>query len=253
MSPHPGIKHWWAIEAMIASYNHVYKVVYGTTYQRSGPIGVSDYGMAPIASFQLEFLALSDDPQKVARAIDKFRKGDRQYVLDVFHESPSAREVKAQYIELGYEFIRTGPVLAIELPLNVRADTSFVRKVESAEQIEFANQSLGAEEEHIPVASLGDPHIQNFYAEMDGQAVGWAQLVTIYPDTGYINQLFTLSSFRGRRVGTALVERIHMECHQRGIEQIVLVSSEIALGLYRRLGYRPLVYFTAFRPKEEKK
>jgi ribosomal protein S18 acetylase RimI-like enzyme len=76
-------------------------------------------------------------------------------------------------------------------------------------------------------------------------------MVTIYPETGYINQLFTLSRYRGRRIGTALVERIHMACHQSGIEQIVLVSSEMAMGMYRRLGYRPLAYFTAFRPKGE--
>ena len=124
MSPLPNIAHWWAIEAMIASYNHVYKVVYGTTYKKMGAIGVSDYGTAPIASFQLEFLALDADPQKVGKAISKYKKKGCNYVLDVFHESPSAPELKAQYIGLGYDFIRTGPILAVELPRTVRADTS---------------------------------------------------------------------------------------------------------------------------------
>jgi ribosomal protein S18 acetylase RimI-like enzyme len=45
--------------------------------------------------------------------------------------------------------------------------------------------------------------------------------------------------------------RTHVECTQRSISRMALVSSDAALGLYRRLGYRPLAYFTALRLKQE--
>lgn len=249
MSPLPDIAHWWAIEAMIASYNHVYKVVHGTTYETRGVIGVSDYGDIPIASFQLEFLALDDDPQVVVDAIRDYRTGNRSYVLDVFHEPLSVPELKAQYAELGYEFLRTGPILGIELPAPVRGDISFIKSAETREQVGFANGDLAPENENIPLETLADPNIKNFYAELDGHCAGWAQLVTVYPGTGYVNQLYTLEKYRGRKIGTALIERIHAECDQRGLGRIALISSEMAMGLYRRLGYRPLAYFTVFRPK----
>ncbi len=249
MSPLPNIAHWWAIEAMIASYNHVCKVAYGTTYEILDGVAISNYGSAPITSIQLEFLALDDDPAKVHAAVRGYETGGRDFVLDIFHESSSEPELEAQYEELGYEFIRTGPILGIELPQPVHGDISFVQKIETARQLEFANQGLHREEESIPAETLGDPHIRNFYAEMDGQAVGWAQLVTAYPGTGYINELYTLSSYRNRRVGSALVERIHADCDQLNLGQVVLISSDKALRLYERLGYQTLAYFTAFRPK----
>lgn len=250
MSPLPDIAHWWAIEAMIASYNHVYKVAYGTTYETIGAVGVSDYAAAPIASFQLEFLALDEDPVKVHEAVRGFERKGQEFVLDVFHESPAALRLKAQYNDLGYDFIRTGPILGLELPIPARGDISFVKRIETAEHLNLANQSLQAEGEVIQLETLGDPCIQNYYAEMDGQAVGWAQLVTLYPGAGYVNQLFVLSGYRNRRIGSALMERIHAECGRLNLGHIVLVSSEMAMHLYRRLGYRPLAYFTAFRPRE---
>jgi ribosomal protein S18 acetylase RimI-like enzyme len=250
MSPLPDIAHWWAIEAMIASYNHVYHSVFGTTYKTLGVIGVSDYGSAPISSFQLEFLALDDNPDAVANAIRQFPVNHCEFVLDVFHESPSVPGLKARYDDLGYEFVRTGPILGLELPIPVRGDTSFVKAVETAEQVGFANKSLALEGEKIPIETLGDVRVQNFYAEVDGQAAGWAQLVTVYPGTGYVNQLHVLEKYRGHKVGSALVERTHLECDRRGLGRMVLVSSDMAMGLYRRLGYRPLAYFTVFRPKE---
>jgi hypothetical protein len=36
-----------------------------------------------------------------------------------------------------------------------------------------------------------------------------------------------------------------------GYNRMALVSSDMGLALYRRLGYRPMAYFTALRPKED--
>ncbi len=249
--PFPKLSNWWVVEAMIASYNHVYKTVYNSQYYDLGSIGVSDYGAAPIAAFQLEFLALDDDPQIVAKAIENYEIDGRKYVVDVFHTQPSAKDVKAQYAEHGYEFVRTGPIFGYEIPSPVRGETLEVIKIETKDQLDKANLALYLENESIPVVTLNDPYIHNFYAELNGRIAGWAQLVTVYPGTGYINQLYTLTDFRKQQVGRSLMARTHVECALHGIQRMTLVSSDMALGLYRRLGYRPLAYFTALQLKEE--
>ena len=91
-SPRPDIGNWWAVEAMIASYNHVYKVTHKTEHKVHGPIGVSIYEDTPIACFQYEFLALSADAQSVMDAVLAYPvPDDKHYILDVFHPSPSTR------------------------------------------------------------------------------------------------------------------------------------------------------------------
>jgi GNAT superfamily N-acetyltransferase len=251
MSPLPVMEHAWVVEAMVASYNHVYKVVYNTKYIEQKSIGISDYGDAPIASFQVEFLAMDNNPKKVMAAIKKYKVGERKYVLDVFHGMPSAREIKTQYTEHGLEFVRTGPILGLDIPAPVLAHVARVKKIETREQLEAANAQLSAEGETIPVETLADPNIHNFVADWKDRVAGWVQLVTIHPDVAYVNQLYTLTDLRNNRIGTSMMTYVHGYCADRGLKRMALVSSDMALGVYRRFGYRPLAYFTVFRPKTE--
>lgn len=248
-NPRPDIENWWAVEAMIASYNHVYQVTHKTKYKVHGPIGISIYEGAPIASFQYEFLALSADAQSVMEAVLAYPvPNDKQYVLDVFHPAPSNRALKDQYTKFAHEFVRTGPILGFDLPARVNTIPSNVFKATTIQQAETANNSLTAEGERIYVQTLRDKHIHSFYVEHEGEAVGWLQLVTVYDKVGYINQLYVLKNHRNRRFGTALVQRAHACAIELGMRRMVLIPSNLAMQLYRRLGYRPLLYFSTFQP-----
>ena len=243
------IKDWWAVEAMIASYNYAYQIAYKTTYEVNGPIGVTKYGNIHIAPYQFEFLALSSNPRVVTEAIRNYpmREEDR-FILNVFHASPTVPELKAKYISLGYDFIRTGPILGRDLPpKQQRNDVSNIHKADTIRKAEFANESLTNEGERIPLDSMGKKDVHNFYAEVSGHAVGWVQMITVYPNVGYIHHLYTLSMYRGLHVGSTLIERVQIEAVQLGLQNMVMVPSDMALGLAIRLGYRPLAYFTAFR------
>ncbi|HKY53073.1 MAG TPA: GNAT family N-acetyltransferase [Anaerolineales bacterium] len=243
------IENWWAVEAMIASYNHVYQVTYKTRYEVQGPIGISIYDGAPIASFHYEFLALSMDPKAVMDAVLAYDiPNDKQYVIDVFHPLPSSPVLKEQYAKFAHEFVRTGPVLGLELSANANIIPTNVQLATTIQQAEIANHNLTAEGERIHVQTLRDPHIHSFYVQVDGEAAGWLQLVTIYPDVGYINQLYVLKAFRNRKLGTALVQRAQAYAMELGLKHMTLIPSEMAIPLYRRLGYCPLLYFSAFRP-----
>lgn len=245
----PDIDHWWAVEAMIASYNHVYKVTYKTRYEVHGPIGISIYDGAPIASFQYEFLALSVDAKSVMDAVLAYPiPNEKQYVIDVFHPLPSDLILKEQYTRYAHEFVRTGPILGLDLPKKVQTIPSNVFKATTIQQAETANHNLTAEGERIHVQTLRDKHIHSFYVQHEGETAGWLQLVMIYPKTAYINQLYVLSTFRNKKLGTALVQRAQAHAIELGMQHMVAVPSDKAMQLYRRLGYHPLLYFSAFQP-----
>jgi GNAT superfamily N-acetyltransferase len=247
------IKDWWAVEAMIASYNHAYQIAYKTTYEVNGPLGVTKYGSSPVAPFQFEFQALNPNPRVVTEAIRKYPMGEKdKFILNVFHASPTVPELKAKYQSLGYDFIRTGPILSRELPPKKQQnDVSHIHKVNTIHRAEFANESLTNEGERIPLDSLREKHIHNFYAEVSGHAVGWLQLVTIYPNVGYVQHIYTMSMYRGMKIGSALLERAQIATVELGYQHMVMVPSEMAMGLTIRLGYRPLAYFSAFRLGED--
>ena len=248
-NPRPDIENWWAAEAMIASYNHVYKVTHRTEYKVIGPIGVSIYDGAPIASFQYEFLALSADTQSVMDAVLAYPiPDDKHYIIDVFHPSPSDRRLKNLLAKYALEFIRTGPILGLELPARALTIPANVHKVSTIQEAETANHNLTAEGERIYIQTLRDKHIHTFYVEHEGEAVGWLQLVTKYPKVGYINQLHVLKNHRKRRLGSALVQSAHAYAVELGLKQMVVIPSDQAMHLFRRFGYRPLLYFSAFQP-----
>lgn len=253
-NPRPDIKNWWAVEAMIASYNHVYQVVYKTQYEERGPIGVSIYNDAPIASFHYEFLALSANLQAVTDALEAYPIPDgKQHIVNIFHPTPADHSLKEHFTQYGLEFVRTGPILGYHLPLKVSTIPLNIYKAKTLHHTEAANNSLTAEGERIHVQTLRDKHIHNFYVKEDGQATGWIQLVTKSAGVGYINQLYVLKEFRKRKLGTTLVHAAHSDALKLGIRNMVAIPSDMSLHLFRRLGYRPLLYFSAFRPRPYRK
>ena len=209
------------------------------------------YDGAPIAGFQYEFLALSPDAKKVMEAVLAYPvpKG-KHYIIDVFHAQPSGLALREQYARYSHEFIRTGVILGLDLPVRINTIPANVYQATSIKQAETANHSLTREGERIHVQTLRDKHIHSFYIEVDGEAVGWLQLVTIYPNVGYVNQLYVLEAYRKKKLGTALIQHAHKYAMEVGLKCMVLVPSALAIHLYRRVGYRPLLYFSAFRPAE---
>jgi GNAT superfamily N-acetyltransferase len=248
----PLLPNQWAIDALIRSYIHVYQVAYHSRYEQLGGVGVSRYKhKIPGIPSQLEFLALEPDPVAVCARINSYpRKPHEKYVLNVFHSGPTQPEVKTQYQSLGYEFVETAMIMGLSLPVRTSRGWTHVHKIGALEEIEFANKGLALGGEHIPERTFGDPHISNFYAQLEHRAVGWTQLVTVCDGIGYLNQLYTLPVYRRRGIGTRLLRRAHQEANHLGLHHMVLLASEMGMMLYRRAGYKPLVYLSVFRPQE---
>ena len=246
------IENWWAAQAMIASYNHVYQVAFGTTYTDLGTIGVSHYGKAKVgASFQIEFLALCNQPEAVVQAIRAYptRPGE-EYVLDVFHPSFDSGSLIDQYATLGFDYRSTRTILGRKLPVPARGQSVVTYKILTSEQVAQVNPKLAADGEMIYLQTVADPYIHNYAAEVDRQVAGWAQLVTVQPQVAYLHQLYTLVAYRRRGVAAALLDLVHAEAWKMGCQHVVLIPSTVAMALYARYAYRPLLYLSVFKPEK---
>ena len=255
MSTLPPPSNPWAIEALIRSHNHVYQAAYHSRYEDLGGVGVCRYkNKVPGLSFQMEFLAVEPDPVVVCARINSYpKKPGEKFVLNVFHSGPTQPELKDQYLALGYAFVETAMIMGLPLPVRTSRGWTHVHKINAPEEIEFANKGLALGGEHIPPKIFGDPHILNFYAQLEHRAVGWAQLVTVCEGIGYLNQLYTLPVYRRRGIGTRMMRRVHQEANHLGLRHMLLLASEMGMSLYRRAGYQPLAYLSVFQPQIQSK
>lgn len=88
------------------------------------------------------------------------------------------------------------------------------------------------------------PRFEIFLAEVDGRVVGYAFVFETYSTfralpTLYLEDLFVLEEFRGRRVGYALFKHCAQEAVKRGCgryEWTVLDWNTHAIDFYKRLG-----------------
>lgn len=245
------LQNSWAVEALIQSHNYVHRRAWHTRHEDLEGVNVCHYkNRAPGIPFQMEFMAVEQDPVVVVGRINSYpKKPGETFILNVFHPEPSQPVLKAQYHSLGYDFVETAALLGLSLPVKTSRGWTHVHRVNSLEEIEFANRGLALGGEHIPPQIFGDAHIVNFYAQLEHRAVGWTQLVAVCEGIGFLNKLYTLPVYRRRGIGTRLLRRAHQEANHLGLHHMVLLASEMGMSIFRRAGYRPLAYLSVFRPE----
>jgi GNAT superfamily N-acetyltransferase len=99
------------------------------------------------------------------------------------------------------------------------------------------------------------PRIQAFLGECDGIAAGYAFVFETYSSflalpTLYLEDLFVLPEYRGRKLGFALFTAMVAEAHRRGcgrMEWSVLEWNRLAIDFYERLGARELKEWRVYR------
>jgi len=92
------------------------------------------------------------------------------------------------------------------------------------------------------------PRFEIFLAELDKQVVGYAFIFETYSTfraqpSLYLEDLFVLEEYRGRRVGYALFKHCAQEAVKRGcgrFEWAVLAWNTHAINFYQRLGAKHL-------------
>jgi len=113
-----------------------------------------------------------------------------------------------------------------------------------------------AAQQRLVVDAFGPhPRFEVFFAEADGKVAGYAFVFETYSTflalpTLYLEDLFVLPEFRGRRVGYALMLYLAREAVKRGcgrMEWTVLDWNQHAIDFYRRLGGQHLEEWYHYR------
>jgi GNAT superfamily N-acetyltransferase len=99
------------------------------------------------------------------------------------------------------------------------------------------------------------PRIDGLLAFMDGYPVGYAIILETYSSflalpTLYLEDLFVLPEYRGRKAGLALFEEVRAEAKRRDcgrIEWTVLDWNQLAIDFYNRLGGEHLKEWQLYR------
>jgi GNAT superfamily N-acetyltransferase len=99
------------------------------------------------------------------------------------------------------------------------------------------------------------PRIEPYLAEIGGAAVGYALCFETYSSflalpTLFLEDLFVLSEYRGRKVGRTLFAAMVSEAHRRGcgrLEWTVLDWNRLAIDFYLRAGGSHMKEWQLFR------
>jgi predicted GNAT family N-acyltransferase len=79
-----------------------------------------------------------------------------------------------------------------------------------------------------------DPQCDHVLAEARGEAIGTGRLL---PD-GHIGRMAVLPAWRGKGVGSAILDELLAMASERGIQRIVLHAQTQARAFYERHGFR---------------
>lgn len=95
----------------------------------------------------------------------------------------------------------------------------------------------------LTVEQMAEPAVTLFVArDEEGRAVGMGALKDHGDGLGEVKRMYTLPAVRGRRVGSALLERIEEEARRKQIARLVLETGEApgfepAYRVYERGGF----------------
>ena len=128
------------------------------------------------------------------------------------------------------------PSQASDVPQVVRLVTSILNKEFSQDQSAYPTEDL----ERIP-ALYALPESTFFVAEEDHRVVGTCGVKADSSQTAILRRFFVDPSYRGKGVGTALLQEALSFCQRRGFREIVIRTStrmESAIRLCHVAGFR---------------
>jgi len=82
-----------------------------------------------------------------------------------------------------------------------------------------------------------DPRLAFYYLLVGQRPVAMARVARKKPGVGWVSHVYTAPDFRGRGLATALMSRVLAEQLEAGDRLSLLLATENAHSLYRKLGY----------------
>ena len=147
--------------------------------------------------------------------------------------------------------------MSIEVRKAVPSDGSTILSLVTAlaDYEKLAPPDAGARERLLRDIFSPRPRLECFLAEADGEAAGYAFVFETYSSflalpTLYLEDLFVLPAFRGRKAGFSLFRAMVAEAAARGcgrMEWTVLDWNELAIEFYKRSGAKYMKEWHLYR------
>ena len=103
----------------------------------------------------------------------------------------------------------------------------------------LSEESYWARRIPVEVVNRSIDHSLNFGLYERGRQMGFARVVTDRATFAFIRDVFILADYRGRGLGTWLMEVVMDHPDLQRLRRVMLATRDAA-GLYERLGFRPL-------------
>ena len=119
-------------------------------------------------------------------------------------------------------------------------ETKIAQTPEELQQVMAIREEVFVREQQVPPElekDAEDDSAIHFLALVNGQAVGAARLV-VHGDEGKVGRMSVLSPFRGRGIGSALLQKVEAAAREQGLVRLRLHAQDHALKFYQRLGYQ---------------
>lgn len=88
---------------------------------------------------------------------------------------------------------------------------------------------------------LTDTRLRHYIAAYRGQSAAYVRAARIEHDSLWVSHLFTAYDYRRKGLATALMSQLMIDAATSGERFLVLLASEAAHQLYRRLGFQDLL------------
>lgn len=83
--------------------------------------------------------------------------------------------------------------------------------------------------------------------EPDGRLVGMGRALSDGCSDAYIQDVVVLNEYRGKGVGSRIIQRLARHCQEHGISWIGLIGEPGTQDFYERLGFRPMKDYIPMR------
>lgn len=123
--------------------------------------------------------------------------------------------------------------------MNIRKMT--YRDIDAVEIIEKESFSIPWSENAFK-ESLSQPYAMFYVAEYNGEMAGYVGMYKVF-NQGDITNIAVLEKYRGKGIGTALLNELFKEAEKSGIKDITLEvrkSNTIARNLYEKLDFKEI-------------
>jgi ribosomal protein S18 acetylase RimI-like enzyme len=235
----------------VVSFEKLVAVRPGAELRRFGPHIAVDSRL-PFRIFNGLAVLQPIDGDQLREAFDWLNRRGARYTVWVREDlSP---DVRPMLEGLGFEATEwPEPVMAIESTASIPPPPAgvVVRPVTDRAGLEDHIGSSGMPEDLMRMlytpAFLGDPEIRLFTAYLDGRAAGTSVAIRS-DDVAGVYAVGVPEELRGQGIGTAVTWAAVGAGAAWGSRLVVLQSSELGFGVYRRMGFEVLTRYEMYRP-----